>query len=61
MTVVPRPCRGLILGKFMPPHLGHCYFVGFAQAYVRLSGPWDTRFETACAAVEDLLSEETVG
>lgn len=26
--------RGLVLGKFMPPHLGHVYLVDFARAYV---------------------------
>jgi HTH-type transcriptional repressor of NAD biosynthesis genes len=26
--------RGLILGKFLPPHLGHVYLGDFAQAYV---------------------------
>lgn len=25
--------RGLVLGKFMPPHLGHVYLVEFAQRY----------------------------
>lgn len=25
--------RGLVLGKFMPPHLGHVYLVDFARAY----------------------------
>jgi HTH-type transcriptional regulator, transcriptional repressor of NAD biosynthesis genes len=25
---------GLVLGKFMPPHLGHAYLVDFAQNYV---------------------------
>jgi NadR type nicotinamide-nucleotide adenylyltransferase len=25
--------RGLVLGKFMPPHLGHVYLVEFARAY----------------------------
>jgi NadR type nicotinamide-nucleotide adenylyltransferase len=34
MTAIPRARRGLILGKFMPPHLGHCYLVDFARAYV---------------------------
>ncbi len=34
MTTISRPRRGLILGKFMPPHLGHCYLVDFARAYV---------------------------
>lgn len=26
--------RGVVLGKFMPPHLGHCYLVDFARHYV---------------------------
>ena len=26
--------RGMVLGKFMPPHLGHVYLVDFARAYV---------------------------
>lgn len=30
----PAPGRGLILGKFMPPHLGHAYLVDFARNYV---------------------------
>ena len=34
MTAIRRPRRGLVLGKFMPPHLGHCYLVDFARAYV---------------------------
>ncbi len=25
--------KGLVLGKFMPPHLGHVYLVDFARAY----------------------------
>lgn len=29
-----RPRRGLVLGKFMPPHLGHRYLIDFARAYV---------------------------
>ncbi|RYE93236.1 MAG: transcriptional regulator, partial [Myxococcales bacterium] len=28
------PRRGLVLGKFMPPHLGHLYLTEFAQAHV---------------------------
>jgi len=31
---IPKPGRGLILGKFMPPHLGHAYLVDFARSYV---------------------------
>lgn len=27
--------RGLVLGKFLPPHLGHKYLVDFALGYVR--------------------------
>jgi NadR type nicotinamide-nucleotide adenylyltransferase len=34
MAAPPRPKRGLVLGKFMPPHLGHCHLVDFARAYV---------------------------
>lgn len=34
MATSPRPKRGLVLGKFMPPHLGHRYLVDFARAYV---------------------------
>jgi HTH-type transcriptional repressor of NAD biosynthesis genes len=26
--------RGMVLGKFMPPHLGHVYLVDFARAWV---------------------------
>lgn len=26
--------RGMVLGKFMPPHLGHMHLVDFARAYV---------------------------
>jgi NadR type nicotinamide-nucleotide adenylyltransferase len=29
-----RPQTGLVLGKFMPPHLGHQYLLDFARAYV---------------------------
>lgn len=25
--------HGMVLGKFMPPHLGHCYLVDFARRY----------------------------
>ena len=28
------PTRGLVLGKFMPPHQGHVYLVEFAKNYV---------------------------
>lgn len=28
-----RKTKGLVLGKFMPPHLGHVYLVEFARAY----------------------------
>src|SRR5438270_12645647 len=28
----PRQGRGLVLGRFMPPHLGHQYLVDFARA-----------------------------
>jgi NadR type nicotinamide-nucleotide adenylyltransferase len=30
-----RPEHGLVLGKFLPPHLGHQYLLDFARAYVR--------------------------
>lgn len=33
---VPRPVRprhGIVLGKFLPPHLGHVYLVDFARRY----------------------------
>ncbi len=31
----PASCtRGMVLGKFMPPHLGHQYLVDFARRYV---------------------------
>jgi len=29
-----RPTTGMVLGKFMPPHLGHVYLVEFARRYV---------------------------
>lgn len=29
-----KPQRGLVLGKFMPPHQGHVYLVNFALEYV---------------------------
>ncbi len=29
-----RPTTGMVLGKFMPPHLGHVYLVEFARNYV---------------------------
>ncbi|MCA9040823.1 MAG: adenylyltransferase/cytidyltransferase family protein, partial [Planctomycetaceae bacterium] len=28
------PTRGMVLGKFMPPHLGHQYLFEFAREYV---------------------------
>ncbi|MDP6816389.1 MAG: adenylyltransferase/cytidyltransferase family protein, partial [Alphaproteobacteria bacterium] len=28
-----RPSRGFLLGKFLPPHLGHVYLCDFATAY----------------------------
>ncbi|MBF0500974.1 MAG: AAA family ATPase [Candidatus Riflebacteria bacterium] len=30
-----KPETGLIIGKFLPPHLGHQYLVDFARAYVK--------------------------
>ncbi len=32
---IDRPGTGLVLGKFLPPHLGHQYLLDFARAYVR--------------------------
>jgi cytidyltransferase-like protein len=29
-----KPRTGIILGKFMPPHLGHQYLVDLARSYV---------------------------
>ena len=29
-----KPKTGMVLGKFLPPHLGHLYLVEFARAYV---------------------------
>jgi HTH-type transcriptional repressor of NAD biosynthesis genes len=29
-----RPTRGLVIGKFLPPHLGHKYLIDFAQNFV---------------------------
>ncbi len=34
MSLDRRPRRGLVLGKFLPPHLGHRYLIEFARAYV---------------------------
>ncbi len=34
MAQPPRPKRGLVLGKFMPPHFGHCHLIDFARSYV---------------------------
>lgn len=31
---IHRP-RGLVLGKFMPPHQGHCFLVNFARFYAQ--------------------------
>lgn len=33
-TNAPRSGTGMILGKFMPPHLGHQYLIEFARHYV---------------------------
>jgi NadR type nicotinamide-nucleotide adenylyltransferase len=30
-----RPATGLVLGKFLPPHLGHQYLLDFARSYVQ--------------------------
>ncbi len=35
MPEVPRKARGLVLGKFMPPHQGHRYLIDFARGFVR--------------------------
>ena len=29
-----RPTRGMVLGKFLPPHLGHKYLIDFAAGLV---------------------------
>ncbi len=29
-----RPTRGLVIGKFLPPHLGHKYLIDFAASFV---------------------------
>ena len=29
-----KPTRGLVLGKFLPPHLGHKYLIDFASGFV---------------------------
>ncbi len=34
MSYLDKPRRGFVLGKFMPPHLGHVYLCDFAQHYV---------------------------
>ena len=31
----PLEVRGLVLGKFLPPHLGHKYLIDFARGFVR--------------------------
>ncbi len=33
MTIQPKPKRGFVLGKFMPPHKGHVYLCEFARQY----------------------------
>lgn len=30
----PSPTNGMVLGKFMPPHVGHLYLIDFARNYV---------------------------
>ncbi len=35
MSNDPRPATGFVLGKFMPPHLGHVFLCDFARAYCR--------------------------
>ncbi len=34
MSFLSRPARGLVLGKFMPPHAGHVYLCDFGRACV---------------------------
>ena len=34
MSYLARPKRGFVLGKFMPPHIGHVYLCDFGKAYV---------------------------
>jgi NadR type nicotinamide-nucleotide adenylyltransferase len=34
MTYLSKPKRGLVIGQFMPPHLGHTYLGDFARGYV---------------------------
>lgn len=33
MSYLSRPKRGFLLGRFMPPHMGHVYLCDFARAY----------------------------
>ena len=33
MIYLERPTRGLVLGRFLPPHTGHAYLCDFARAY----------------------------
>ena len=33
MSCDPRPATGFVLGKFMPPHLGHVFLCDFARVY----------------------------
>jgi HTH-type transcriptional repressor of NAD biosynthesis genes len=35
MSRDPRPATGFVLGKFMPPHLGHVFLCDFARAYCK--------------------------
>ncbi|HUX11739.1 MAG TPA: adenylyltransferase/cytidyltransferase family protein [Spirochaetia bacterium] len=32
-TSPPRPTRGVVIGRFMPPHAGHIYLVDFARNF----------------------------
>jgi NadR type nicotinamide-nucleotide adenylyltransferase len=32
--MIGKPIRGLVIGKFMPPHLGHKYLIDFARGMV---------------------------
>ena len=43
--------RGMVLGKFMPPHLGHLYLVEFAQAFC----------DELCIVVGSLQNEPIAG
>ena len=46
-----RPTRGLVLGKFLPPHNGHVFLIDFARHYV----------ESLTVAVDSLSSQSIPG